>query len=58
MKIFILFLSFRVRRRPRLGWMDGVKVAFDNRGMTAEAPRYFAKDKKEWRAQHGTYVTE
>ena len=24
----------RVRGRPRLGWMDGVKVAFGNRGMT------------------------
>ena len=27
----------RVRGRPRLGWMDGVKVALGNRGMTAEA---------------------
>ena len=27
----------RVRGRPRLGWMDGVKVALDNRGMTVEA---------------------
>ena len=26
-----------VRRRPRLGWMDGVKVAIGNRGMTVEA---------------------
>ena len=25
------------RGRPRLGWMDGVKVAFGNRGMTVEA---------------------
>ena len=24
----------RVRGRPRLRWMDGVKVALDNRGMT------------------------
>ena len=24
----------RVRGRPRLGWMDGVKVALGNRGMT------------------------
>ena len=29
----------RVRGRPRLGWMDGVKVALGNRGMTLEAPR-------------------
>ena len=29
----------RVRERPRLGWMDGVKVALGNRGMTVEAAR-------------------
>ena len=29
----------RVRLRPRLGWMDGVKVALGNRGMTVEAAR-------------------
>ena len=27
----------RLRGRPRLGWMDGVKVALGNRGMTVEA---------------------
>ena len=27
----------RVRGRPRLGWMDGVKAALGNRGMTVEA---------------------
>ena len=27
----------RVRGRPRSGWMDGVKVALGNRGMTVEA---------------------
>ena len=27
----------RVRGRPRLGWIDGVKVALGNRGMTAGA---------------------
>ena len=27
----------RVRGRPRLGWMDGVKVAVGNRGMMVEA---------------------
>ena len=36
----------RVRGRPRLGWMDGVKVAVVNRGMTEEAARKW----KEWRA--------
>ena len=40
----------QIRGRPRLGWMDGVKVALDNRGMTVEAARQCAKDRKEWRA--------
>ena len=29
----------RVRGRPRLGCLDGVKVNFGNRGMTVEAAR-------------------
>ena len=28
-----------VRGRPRLGWMDGVKVVLGSRGMTVEAAR-------------------
>ena len=32
---------------PRLGWMDGVKVALGNRGMTVEAARQCVKDTKE-----------
>ena len=36
--------------RPRLGWMDGVKVTLGNRGMTVEAARQCAKDQNEWRA--------
>ena len=40
----------QVRGRPRLGWMDGVKVALGNRGMMMEAARRCAKDWKEWRA--------
>ena len=40
----------RVRGRQRLGWMDGVKVALGNRGMTVEAARECAKDRKAWRA--------
>ena len=39
----------RVRGRPRLGWIDGMKVALGNRGMTVEAARQCAKDRKEWR---------
>ena len=40
----------RVRGRQRLGWMNGVKVALGNRGMTVEAARQCGKDRKEWRA--------
>ena len=40
----------RVRGRQMLDWMDGVKVALGNRGMTVEAARQCAKDSKEWRA--------
>ena len=40
----------RVIGRPRLGWMNGVKVALGNRGMTVEAARQCAKYRKEWRA--------
>ena len=40
----------RVRGRPRLGWMDGVKVALSNGGMSVEAVRQCAKDRKEGRA--------
>ena len=39
-----------VRWRPSLGWMDAVKVALGNRGMTVEAARQCGKDRKEWRA--------
>ena len=40
----------RVLGRPRLGRMVGVKVALGNRGMTVEAARQCAKDRKERRA--------
>ena len=30
--------------------MDGVKVALGSRGMTVDAARHSAKDRKEWRA--------
>ena len=39
-----------VRGRPRLFWMDGVKAAFGKRGITVEAARQCAKNRKEWRA--------
>ena len=40
--------GWRLRGKPRLGWMDGVKVALGNRGITVEASRQCAKDRKEW----------
>ena len=44
----------RVRGRPRLGWMDSVKVALGNRGMTVEAMH----ERSERVESTGTYVTE
>ena len=38
----------RVRERPRLGWMNGVKVALGNRGMTVEAARKDRKEGEPW----------
>ena len=38
----------RVRGRPRLGWMDGVKVALGYRGMTVEAARKIGKSGEPW----------
>ena len=40
----------RVRGRPRLSWMDGVKMALGNIGMTVEAEHQCEKDRKDWRA--------
>ena len=39
-----------VRGKPRFGWIDGVKVALGNRGMTVEAARQCLQDRNEWRA--------
>ena len=47
--LIIIFWSPFIRGRPRLGWMDGVKVALGNRGMTVEAARQCAKDRKALR---------
>ena len=44
----------RVRGRPRLGWIDGEKVAVGNRGMTMEA----ACPPIQRVENTGTYVTE
>ena len=40
--------GWRERGRPRLGWMDAVKVALGNSGMTVEVERQCTKDRKEW----------
>ena len=47
----------QVRGRLRLGWMDGVKVALGNRGMTVEAARQCAKDRESVESL-GIYVTK
>ena len=39
-----------IRGRPRIGWMDDVKVALGYRRMTVEASQQCAKNRKEWRA--------
>ena len=38
----------RVRGKPMIGWMDDLKVAFGNRGMTVEAQQC-EKDSKDYR---------
>ena len=40
----------QVLSRPRLGWMDGVKVALGSRGMTVAAAGQCVERRKEWRA--------
>ena len=42
-----------VRGRPRLGWMNGVKVALGNRGMTVRL-----RERSKRVGSLGTYVTE
>ena len=48
----------RVRGRPRLGWMNGVKVSFGSRGMTLEAVQKCANDRREWGALMHMYMIE
>ena len=38
-KMYEYRMARRVRGRPRLSWMDGVKVVWGSRGMTLEALR-------------------
>ena len=47
----------RLRGRPRLGWMDGVKVALGNRGMTSGGCTSM-RERSERVESPGTYVTK
>ena len=38
----------RVHGRPRLGWMDGVNVAFRNKGMTVDNAQKIGKSAEPW----------
>ena len=38
----------RVRRRQRLGWMDFLKVALGNIGITVEVVRKIGKSGESW----------
>ena len=49
-KVMAEIIGGRVWDRLRLGWMDGVKVAFGSKGMAVEAAWHCMKDRKEWRA--------
>ena len=50
-KLFKVEVSVgRVRGRPRLGWIDGGKVALGSRGLMVEAARLCLKDRNEWRS--------
>ena len=48
----------RVRRRPRLGWMNGVKVALGNRGMIDSGGCETMLERLERVESPDTYVTE
>ena len=39
-----------VRGRPKLGWMDGVKKALNDRGMNVTEASERARNRNEWRA--------
>lgn len=39
----------RPRGRPRYGWMDGVKRALSDRGVSVEDARVRARDRNDWR---------
>ena len=40
----------RLRGRPHIGWIDGVKRALDPRGISVEQGRVVVRDRNEWKA--------
>ena len=38
----------QVRGRPRIGWMDCIKVALGSRGMTVETARKMGSGEEPW----------
>ena len=38
------------RGRPKLGWMDGVRRALQDRGMDVREAKERARDRNDWRA--------
>ena len=48
----------RVRGRPRLGWIGGVKVALGNRGVTVHGSCAAMRERPESVESPGTYVAE
>lgn len=38
-----------MRGRPRFGWMDGVRRALNERGVSVEEAKECARDRSEWR---------
>ena len=47
-RLLIAEVSGGGRGRPRLRWMDGVKVAFGNRGVTVEAAQKIRRTGEPW----------
>ena len=42
------FEGNRCRNRPGLGWMDGVRLALEERGMSVEQDRLIALGRRRW----------
>ena len=51
-----MVLMAEVSGRPRLGWMDGVKVTLGDRGVTVEAARQLMCERPERLESPATYM--